>query len=67
MTKLTTKRYSDYYVVRGPDLRGGYMVAKRPDGWHVMSEVTGEHSFWVSVFPTKRQALNAIIDHRLVE
>ena len=63
MTKLTTKRYSDYYVVRGPDLRGGYMVVKRSDGWHVLSEVTGEPSFWVSVFSTKRQALNAIIDH----
>jgi hypothetical protein len=64
MNNLTTKRYSDYYVVRVEgDLRNGYMVSKQTDGWHVMSEVTGEPSFWVSVFPTKRQALNAIIDH----
>ena len=64
MNNLTTKRYSDYYVVRvAGAFNGGYMVANRSDGWHVMSEVTGEPSFWVSVFPTKRQALNAIIDH----
>ena len=64
MTNLTTKKYSNYYVVRINDNLGrGYMVAKRTDGWHVMSEVTGEPSFWVSVFPTKRQALTAIIDH----
>lgn len=64
MTKLTTKRYSEYYIVSvDGDLRNRYMVTKRLDGWHVMSEVTGEHSFRVSVFSTKRQALNAILAH----
>ena len=64
MNNLTSKRYNDYYVVRvNGDLRNGYMVEKKTNGWHVMSEVTGEPSFRLSVFSTKRQALNAIIDN----
>ena len=63
MTKLTTKAYPDYYIVSGPDLKCHYMITKDRKGWHVLSEVTGEPSFWVSTFPTKRRALNAIIDH----
>jgi hypothetical protein len=64
MTSLTTKRIGHYYIVTvNGDLRNCYMVVKRDDGWNVISEVTGEPSFWVSVFSTKRQALNAIVDH----
>lgn len=63
MIKLTTKKYSDYYLVRAGERGVGYMVSKRTDGWHVMTEVTGEPAFWVSVHRTKRQAMAAIIDH----
>jgi len=64
MMGLTTKKWHDHYSVRITDYPTlGYEVFKRKDGWHVVSECTGEPAFYVSVFPTKRQAYNAIIDH----
>ena len=52
MTKLTTKRIGDYYVVMvNGNPRRCYTVVKRIDGWNVISEVTGEPPFRAYVFP----------------